>query len=185
MEITGVGIHMRLMEELKLSENEADSYMRDIAIDAIKARPFTWLRLVFDDFRLLWMGIPDELEYHWKLWETRNWPRRLSHLIGPASAEQEAGFALTDRLVNIYQGPRLGLLIPGLFVVGLLACAFTPAWRPGSARPHRLEFLLRLRGHRGVRPTLSPPHGSDDARRGGGGGDYSVSVDGRCSRSSS
>jgi hypothetical protein len=34
VEVTGVGIHARLMEELKLSENEADSYMRDIAIDA-------------------------------------------------------------------------------------------------------------------------------------------------------
>ncbi|HEX3246336.1 MAG TPA: glycosyltransferase family 39 protein [Chloroflexota bacterium] len=131
VEVTGVGIHARLMEELKLSENEADSYMRDIAIDAIKARPLTWIRLVFDDFRLLWMGIPDELEYHWKLWETRNWPRRLSYLIGPASTEQEAGFALTDRLVNIYQGPRLGPLIPGLFAIGLLTCAFTPAWWSG------------------------------------------------------
>ena len=33
--------------------------------------------------------------------------------------------------MNIYQGPRLGLVIPGLFVVGLLACVLTPGWRPG------------------------------------------------------
>ncbi|MFN0073304.1 MAG: hypothetical protein ACKVVP_17620, partial [Chloroflexota bacterium] len=131
VEITGIGIHARLMEEFKLSENEADSYMRDIAIDAIKDRPLTWIRFVFDDFRLVWMGIPDELGYHWKLWETRNWPRRLNHLIGPATAEQESGFAFTERLVNIYQGTRLGPVIPALFVIGLLACVLTPSWRPG------------------------------------------------------
>jgi len=131
VEVTGVGIHARLMEEFRMSENEADSYMRDIAIDAIKDRPLTWLRFAFDDFRLLWMGIPDELSYHWKLWESRNWPRRLNYLIGPATPEQEAGFWLADRLVNIYQGPRLGLVIPTLFVIGMVACAITPAWRPG------------------------------------------------------
>jgi hypothetical protein len=131
VEVTGIGIHSRLMEELKIGENEADSYMRDIALDAIKDRPITWLRFVFDDFRLLWMGIPDELSYHWKLWESRNWPRRLNYLIGPATPEQEAGFALADRLVNIYQGPKLGLLVPTLFVIGVVACLLTPAWRPG------------------------------------------------------
>jgi hypothetical protein len=119
------------MEEFRMSENEADSYMRDIAMDVIKDRPFIWLRFVFDDFRLVWMGIPDELSYHWKLWESRNWPRRLNYLIGPATPEQEAGFWLADRLVNIYQGPRLGLLIPTLFTIGMVACALTPAWRPG------------------------------------------------------
>jgi 4-amino-4-deoxy-L-arabinose transferase-like glycosyltransferase len=131
VEVTGIGIHSRLMEEFRMSENEADSYMRDIAIDAIKDRPLTWVRFVLDDFRLLWMGIPDELGYHWKLWESRNWPRRLDYLIGPATAEQEAGFDLAERLVNIYQGPRLGLLIPTLFVIGMVACLLTPAWRPG------------------------------------------------------
>src|SRR5690606_26028313 len=67
VEVTGIGIHARLMEELKIGENQADSYMREIALDAIRDRPLTWVRFVFDDFRLLWMGIPDELRYHWTL----------------------------------------------------------------------------------------------------------------------
>lgn len=130
LEITGIGIHGRLMHELKIKDAEADRLMRDIALEAIFARPLTYLRLAFDDFRMIVMGVPDELDFHWKLRDSRKWPKDAAHLVEPPTAEQEAGRPLTERLVNLYQGPRLGPIIPALFVVGILASLLTPAWRP-------------------------------------------------------
>lgn len=130
LEVTGIGIHGRLMHELKIGEAEADALMRDVAIEAIRARPLTYLRLAFDDFRMILMGVPDDLAFHWRLRESRKWPRELAHLVEPPTAAQEAGRDLTERLVNLYQGPRLGPIVPGLFVVGLLASLMIPAWRP-------------------------------------------------------
>ena len=36
----------------------------------------------------------------------------------------------SDLLVNLYQGQRLGPIVPALYVVGMLACLLTPTWRP-------------------------------------------------------
>jgi 4-amino-4-deoxy-L-arabinose transferase-like glycosyltransferase len=129
LEITGIGIHGRIMHEMKVSEGVADRYMRDVALEAIRARPLTWLRLAFDDFRMIVMGVPDELAFHWKLRESRKWPKEYEYLIQPPTPAQESGFWLTDKLVNIYQGPRLGPIVPFLFIIGLVASVFTPTWR--------------------------------------------------------
>ncbi len=132
--ILGITIHAWLMENLELSEAEANAIMRDVALDAIMARPLTYARVVLEEARKIFADSPEALAYHWRAHhqELRDNPppKRLRPLIGPASPEQEQGFAFTEQLVDLYQSARFGPLVPVLFLVGLLAGAVVPAWRP-------------------------------------------------------
>jgi len=134
--ILGITIHSWLMENLDLSEAEANAIMRDVALDAIVARPSTYARVVLEESREIFVDRPETLAKHWAdlhlvLSDTDNPPpRRLRPLIGPASPEQEEAFSFTERLVDLYQSVRFGPLVPVLFLVGLLASAAVPIWRP-------------------------------------------------------
>jgi 4-amino-4-deoxy-L-arabinose transferase-like glycosyltransferase len=138
-EIMGITIQGWVRREFDLTEAEADALLRRVALDAILARPVTYARLVLDDVARLLVGRPEELEAHWKghhrtLRDSDNQPPRpMRPLIGPASARQEEQFGTTERLLNIYQGPRLGPVLPVLFVVGLAGSLAVPAWWPGLA----------------------------------------------------
>jgi len=125
-------LHAQIMKDLKVSEAEADGLMRDVALDAIRARPLVYARVVAEDLRQIFVGVPDRLSYHWNLRERVSGPRGLglSDLAGPVTPEQRRGMATTDQLVNLYQSPRLGLLLPALFVLGLVGSLVQPAWRP-------------------------------------------------------
>lgn len=127
LELWGISIHARLKRQLRIGDAGADALMRDVALEAIRARPLTYARLVFDDFWAILVGRPEELRSHWT-WDTRYWPRELRHLVEPATPEQEQGLALTERLVA-YQSPRFGPVVPVLFLIGLAASLAVPAWR--------------------------------------------------------
>ena len=141
--ILGLTIHTWLMKNLHLGEAEANDLMRDVALDAIRRSPLTYARLVAEDVPTIFRGAPERLAAHWEahrrgLADRDNPPpRRLRSLIGPASPEPGPGFALAERLASLYQSAHLGWLVPGLFLVGLLAAAIVPAWRlawiPGLA----------------------------------------------------
>ena len=124
-------LHARVMKELGVGEAEADAIMRDVALDAVRARPWTFARVVLEDFWRILVGEPDRLAYHWKLRERSNGPAglELSEIAGDVTPDQERGFPLTERLVTIYQSARLGPLLPLLFFVGLLVSAAVPARR--------------------------------------------------------
>ncbi len=124
-------LHARLMEELNVGEARADAIMREVALDAIRARPLVFARFAFDDFRQIMVGEPDRLNYHWRLRERTGGPRGvdLETLAGEVTPEQERGRPTTERLVTLYQSPLLGWTVPALFFVGLVAAAVTPAHR--------------------------------------------------------
>jgi 4-amino-4-deoxy-L-arabinose transferase-like glycosyltransferase len=134
-EIMGITIQGWVRREFDLTEAEADILLRQVAVDAILARPVTYARLVLDDAARLLVGRPEELEAHWKghhrtLRDSDNQPPRpMRPLIGPASARQEEQFGTTERLLNFYQGPRLGPVLPVLFLLGLVAGLGVPSWR--------------------------------------------------------
>jgi hypothetical protein len=125
-------IHAQLMKDLNVGEAEADALMRDAALNAIRARPLTYARLVGEDLWQISVGVPDRLSYHWNLRERSNGPRGLglSDIAGAVTPEQRHGFPVTEALVNIYQSPRLGPVLPALFLLGLIAALARPAWHP-------------------------------------------------------
>lgn len=129
LELWGISIHQRLMRQLRIGEAEADGLMRDAALEAIRARPLTYARAVLDDAVRIFVGTPQDLQTHWT-WDARYWPRGLRYLVGSATAEQEQGLAVAESLVSVYQSPRLGPLVPVLFLVGLAGSVAVPAWRP-------------------------------------------------------
>jgi 4-amino-4-deoxy-L-arabinose transferase-like glycosyltransferase len=141
-EFYGLDIHDSLMEQAGLSEAEANRVMREVALDAILARPATYARLAFEDLTRIFTGQPEDLANHWdrhrqSLWQERERLRRHKYPIesSPPRNGQESAFA--ELAVNIYQSARLGGVIPALFLVGLAASATLPLWRtallPGLA----------------------------------------------------
>ena len=133
--IMGITIQGWLMRELSLGEVESDALMREIALEAIRARPLTYARVVIEDSGRILMGVPDELTDHWRghhrtLRDSDNPPPRgLRPLVAVATPEQEQGLWLTERLVSLYQAPRFGPVMPALFAIGLLAGIVVPTWR--------------------------------------------------------
>src|SRR3712207_7764691 len=57
--------------------------------------------------------------------------RSLRPFLMSGTPAQEDGLALAEWLVGIYQPPRLGPLLPLLFLIGLVGSALVPAYRPG------------------------------------------------------
>jgi hypothetical protein len=74
------------------------------------------------------VGEPEDFRTAWKRAKPGDEPARLTELLRAPTSEQERNFERTSWLVNLYQSPRLGLLLPLLFVVGL-AAATRPGWR--------------------------------------------------------
>jgi 4-amino-4-deoxy-L-arabinose transferase-like glycosyltransferase len=140
-------LHAQLMRELDLSEDEADDLMRDVALDAIRARPLAYAQAVAEDFWEVATGEPDRLIYHWRLRDRVGGPRelRLAERIGPITSWQEGEQATTERLVNLYQSARLGPVVPILASIGLVAATIVPAWR-GALLPGLAAVVLHLAG---------------------------------------
>lgn len=141
--VLGITMHAWLMKNLDLDEGEANAIMRDVALDAIRARPLTYLQVVAEEARELFFGRSERLAEHLDahrrtLRDGDNPPpRRLRALVGPATPEQEQHLALTELAVGLYQSPRFDPLLPLLFLVGLAAALAVPAYRmllpPGMA----------------------------------------------------
>ena len=137
--VLGITIHAWLMKELQLGESEANQLMQRVALDAIRARPLTYAGLVVRDAGRLFVAGPESFAQHWRAHQVllrdrdNPPPRPLRPFVGPPSPGQEQAYPFTERLASLYHSNWLGPLVPLLAIVGLVAAARTPAWRPALA----------------------------------------------------
>lgn len=129
LDVAPIGVHRMLTNELNIGAAEADRLMRDVALEAIRRRPLTYVRLTFDDLRMIFTGTTNDLRRHWRSVRPGEERSRLTPLMRAATPEQERGFPLAEGIVNIYQSARLGLVVPLLFLVGLMSSLIRPGWR--------------------------------------------------------
>ena len=130
LDVTGLGIHNRIMEETRMSQARANAVMQEIAVRAIVSRPLAYLRNTAEDVADIFRGREESLREHWDLWQSRGWRGPFSRYVGPASPAQEASFdrlALVDRL---YHPARAALPLAALFALGTALAVVYPAWRP-------------------------------------------------------
>jgi 4-amino-4-deoxy-L-arabinose transferase-like glycosyltransferase len=127
-EWAAVTIHGALRRRYHLSEIQADAIMREVAFDAIRARPLTHARVASEDIWMMLMGTPEDFDHHWKQSIPPDDRSKLARLMRGPSPQQEQTRPALERLVNIYQSPSLGPLVPLLFLAGLAASAKLPAW---------------------------------------------------------
>jgi 4-amino-4-deoxy-L-arabinose transferase-like glycosyltransferase len=131
-----------LIEELGLSQGEADRAMRGVALEAIARRPLDYLggSLLFSGQLLL--GREERLQSHWKQRATKDWDEqwddRLDALVEPLSPATLAGQELAATLTELFQPARFGWLLAPLVLAGCLA-----AWR-APARPALLLAAVAL-----------------------------------------
>jgi hypothetical protein len=128
-------VHEQLRRDFNVTDAQSDALMWDIGTEALRARPLAYIMMIPEDIRLIFVGQPELLRYHWDLRDRVTGPVTgpLRPLVLPASAEQKQQREFTQRLLDIYQGPRLGLLLPAFSLAGLVAAAIVPAWRAGLA----------------------------------------------------
>lgn len=137
--VLGITIHAWLMKELEISEGEANQLMQRVALDAIRARPLTYLAIVVRDAGRVFLAEPEPFAHHWRAHQAllrdrdNPPPRLLRPFVGPPSPEQERTYPFTERLASLYQSTWLGPVVPLLALVGLAAALLTPAWRPALA----------------------------------------------------
>ncbi len=130
LDVTGLGIHNRIMEETRMSQAQADAVMREIALRAILSRPDAYVRNTLEDFVEIFQGREEDLRGHWDLWTSRGWRGPFSRFVGPADPAQEAAFARLAVLDGLYHPARAWAPLAALFVLGVgLALAVRP-YRP-------------------------------------------------------
>jgi 4-amino-4-deoxy-L-arabinose transferase-like glycosyltransferase len=130
LDVTGLGIHNRIMEETKLSQAQADAVMRDIALRAIASRPLVYVRNTLEDFAEVWVGKEGDLRDDWDLWSSRGWRGPMRTFIGPATPEQEAAYEKLVVLDGLYHPARLALPLTLLFLLGVVLALRHPPYRP-------------------------------------------------------
>lgn len=158
LDVTGLGIHNRIMEETKLSQAQADAVMREIALRAIAARPLVYVRNTLEDFVEVWAGVEEDLRYHWDLWSSRGWRGPLRSFIGPASPEQEASYGRLAALDGLYHPARLALPLTLLFLAGVVLALRNPAYRPALVLTFAAVSLIFISaGAVGVVPRYRLP----------------------------
>lgn len=135
LDVTGLGIHNRIMEETKLSQAQADAAMRDIALRAIMSRPLTYAQDTLIDVVKIFRGstseVDESLRYHWDLWQSRGWRGPMARYLGPASPRQEAAFDNVAFLDGLYHPSHYWLLLAVLFLAGTALAAVVPSYRVG------------------------------------------------------
>lgn len=129
-DVTGLGVHNRIMEETKMSQTEADAVMRDIALRAIASRPLVYVRHTLEDFAEILLAREEDLRSHWDLWESRGWRGPMSRFIGPATPEQEASFGRLAVVDGIYHPARAAVPLAVLLGLGIVFALIYPAQRP-------------------------------------------------------
>jgi hypothetical protein len=119
----------RLRDELRVSEVEADSLMRRIALDAIGRRPLYYLQGTAEMFVSTFVGRPIRLRQDWEPWRNIAWEERVEHLLPEPTPAEDRSFPVAEVLVSLYDPARLAAPIAVLFAIGALA-GLTPARRP-------------------------------------------------------
>jgi hypothetical protein len=119
-------INHRVREVHGLTEAEADTAMRDVAIEIFRSQPGRYIEGSLNKFRRLLVGEDERLRVHWatrKDGEMRDdWQGEatIAHLYSPPSAVQELDYPSAEGVTRIFQ-PYLWryVLIP-LVLLGLI-----------------------------------------------------------------
>jgi 4-amino-4-deoxy-L-arabinose transferase-like glycosyltransferase len=143
-----------LIRELGLSQAEADTAMRSIALEAIARRPLEYLRGSLDFTGQLLLGSEVRLQSEWKQRANKDWAEqwdnRLDGLVQPVAAWGSPDPApgrtqsLLSALTDLYQPARLPWLLLPLSALGCLLSLFQPNRRPGLLVAAAVLLLLGL-----------------------------------------
>jgi hypothetical protein len=120
-------VAQRFRDELGLSDAEAYPLMQSLAVDAIRNRPVYFVTSTFEAFWEIVLGEPINV-------------RREGVPVADADFDREARAALrkpiyrldaprAQAFLSIYDPARLGLLIPALFVLGVVVALARPGQR--------------------------------------------------------
>jgi dolichyl-phosphate-mannose-protein mannosyltransferase len=127
-------IYRRVQQQFRLSDVEANAFMRDLALDVIRGQPAHYVQ---GSARMTWQLLVGEVERLSTDWKTQNarlsrdeWEERVEHLLGKPSPTHQNEFERAARIVSIYQPAALGPALPLLGLVGLLSALATPRLRP-------------------------------------------------------
>jgi hypothetical protein len=122
-----------IVEELRLTPAQADSVMREIAVEAILDRPGYYLLGTGEMIGQIFVGRDERLAGHWrqraeKDWDEQ-WETRLEPHITRVTPAQQLGYPVAEALTQMVQPARLGALLPILALLGLILGARDPSRR--------------------------------------------------------
>ena len=130
-------LRQRLVDELGVSEVEAERLMRTIALQAILRQPGYYLAGTAEMLVTTFVGRPVRLRQDWLPWRNIAWDERVRHLLPEPTAVEERGFAAAERLVTIYDPARVAPLLALLGAVGALSGSASGAAGGAAGRPGR------------------------------------------------
>ena len=114
-------LRARLMDELGVSEVEAERLMRTIALQAIVRQPGYYLNGTAGMFVETFVGRPIRLRQDWLPWRNIAWEPRVAHLLPVVTPVEDRAFGAAERLVTLYDPARIAPLLAILATVGTLA----------------------------------------------------------------
>ncbi|MFN0071868.1 MAG: ArnT family glycosyltransferase [Chloroflexota bacterium] len=122
-----------IIEELQLTPGQADTLMRQIALEAIADRPNYYLQGTAGMIGQIFMGRDERLAGHWrqradKDWEEQ-WETRIESLVTPVTPIQQMGYPVAEVLVSAFQPARLGFAFPALGLLGAVLAVRNPRTR--------------------------------------------------------
>jgi 4-amino-4-deoxy-L-arabinose transferase-like glycosyltransferase len=142
------GYQDALVEELGLSQGQAESAMREIALEAIARRPLDYLSGSLLFVGQIFLGREESLQGHWRQRANKDWGEqwddRLDYLVSPVTPEQNRAQPLTATLTNLYQPGRVGWPLLCLFLAGCLVAALDESRRPAILLASVAIVLLTL-----------------------------------------
>ena len=127
-------IYRRVQERLRLSDAEANGFMRDLALEVITERPGYYLRGTLEMTWRLLVGDVERLRTDFKTQNARlsrdEWDDRVEHLLSRPSPTHHNEFDRAEAVVDLYQPAALGPILPVLGLAGLAFAALAPGLRP-------------------------------------------------------
>jgi 4-amino-4-deoxy-L-arabinose transferase-like glycosyltransferase len=123
-----------LINELGLTQSQAESAMREIAIEAIARRPVDYLAGSLLFTVQIFRGREESLQGHWRQRASKDWAEqwdnRLDYLATPLTPQQLQGQNVAAAVTDLYQPARFSWLLAVLFLLGSLMAWLEPARRP-------------------------------------------------------
>ena len=113
-------LRARLMNELGVSEVEAERLMRTIALQAILRQPGYYLRGTAEMLVATFVGRPVRLRQDWLPWRNIVWEERVTHLLPAPTAVEERTFEAAERIATLYDPFRVAPLLSVLALLGAL-----------------------------------------------------------------
>jgi 4-amino-4-deoxy-L-arabinose transferase-like glycosyltransferase len=129
-----------IQERFGYSEAEADSVLRDVAIELYGRQPGLYAQTSLGLFGELLVGSEQNLGGQGKAGGVRRypnpqekygdwWDETVRHLAQPASPAEANEFRRAQTIVNLFQPFRYAPLLLGLLAIGLIGATVVPAWR--------------------------------------------------------